>query len=153
MKNKSLRNILITIFVIVWSLVFHYESLRHFYLNPLFKKELPKVRFLFPPAGWIMFFSVGDTSGHIDVYGVKNNQRQIIDPHDIFRVRTIGYDNIHRGILGLAGNRAYAQSFCDFLNYRFPYFDKFLVVGVYTPEMTTNVYKQIQRVQYECLSK
>ena len=101
-KNKRVRNAFITCFVILWILIFHYESLRYFYLQPLLQRPLPQTKFLFPPAGWIMFYNVGDTSGNVEVYGVKDGQSQLIDPHDIFRTRTFGFDNIHRGILGAA---------------------------------------------------
>ena len=101
MTYRKFRNIFITLFVIVYSLVFHYESVRHFYLNPMLKKELPKVKFLFPPAGWIMFYKVGSQYGFTEVYGVKGKQQQEIDPREIFKVRTIGFDNIHRkGFVG-----------------------------------------------------
>ncbi len=48
----------ITVFVLCWSLVFHYESLRVNYLMPLTHHELPKTPLLFPPAGWIMFVNI-----------------------------------------------------------------------------------------------
>ncbi|MDO8580528.1 MAG: hypothetical protein Q7S13_03515, partial [Candidatus Omnitrophota bacterium] len=52
---KSVRNIFISLFVIVWLGIFHYESTRAFFLEPLFHRPLYKFKFLFPPAGWIMF--------------------------------------------------------------------------------------------------
>src|SRR5688572_13052480 len=98
-RPNSFRNILITLFVIIWTLGYHYMSIKHFSLDPHFKKPLPRVPMLFPPAGWIMFYNVGDQFGEIDVYGLKDiniqlvNQRafvqakeyQRIDPHLIFR--------------------------------------------------------------------
>src|SRR6185295_8127850 len=102
--NKSFRNILISIFVIFWILAFHYESIRYFYLQPHFKKTLWKVPYLFPPAGWIMFYNVGDNYGYVQVYGIKDKKIQPIDAHDIFRTRTIGFDNIHRDILSSVGD-------------------------------------------------
>ncbi|MFT5387995.1 MAG: hypothetical protein ACI9E5_001130 [Candidatus Omnitrophota bacterium] len=148
---RNIRNIIITIFIISYLGAFHYESLRHFYLNPIFKKELPKIKFLFPPAGWIMFYKVGDSFGATDIYGVKNGQRQRLDLHDIFRVRTIGYDNIHRGIMGTVANKRHAKSFCHHLNKRFEYFDEFLVVLNYYPSFVKEPHKQEQYLQYKCV--
>ena len=55
-RNLRLRNATISIFVVLWLFIFHYESTRIFYLNAATQSELPKFKFLFPPAGWIMFF-------------------------------------------------------------------------------------------------
>jgi len=152
MNRKRLRNGCITIFVILWTLIFQYESIRYFYLNPLFDRDLPKVKFLFPPAGWIMFFNVDDNFGHIEVFGLKGNTSHLIDPHDIFRTRTIGFDNIHRNILSTVANRHYSRSFCRFLEYRFPYYDKFVILGVYYPSITEKPFERIQNVQYQCIA-
>ena len=150
MKNKKFRNIFISIFVIVWTLVFHYESIRFFYLNPLFDKPLPKVKFLFPPAGWIMFYSVGNTYGHVQVYGVTDRGMVALDPHDINRVRTIGFDNIHRNILSGVANRRHARGFCQHLENRFPDFERFLVTSIYYPNITEKPYEQLQNILYRC---
>lgn len=151
MMPIKLRNFFISVFVILWIGIFHYESLRHFYLNQLFKCELPKVKFLFPPAGWIMFYNVDDVFGETSVYGVKDKNVQLIDPHDIFRVRTIGFDNIHRGIMGSVSDRGMTHQFCNFLQRRFPYFDKFVVVQVYYPSITKEPLKRYEQVLYECV--
>ena len=150
MLNIRLRNFFISVFVIFWLFVFHYESIRYFYLDPLFKKPLPKVKFLFPPAGWIMFFNVNDSYGYIEVYGIKDKSVELIDPHDIFRTRTIGFDNIHRGILGEVADIHRAQSFCGFLRWRFPYYDRFAVTSVYYPAVTMDPHKKYQQIQYQC---
>jgi len=151
MSNKKFRNCLISLFVIVWSCAFHYESVRHFYLNPLFEKTLPKVKFLFPPAGWIMFFQVNPQFGFFEVYGKKGKTNHLIDPHDIFRTRTIMFDNIHRGILGsVDNNRWAAQSFCRFLHYRFPFFDDFIITSWYYPDVTKEYFERYQQIQYQC---
>lgn len=87
------------------------------------------------------------------MYGVKNNQSQLIDPHDIFRTRTIGYDNIHRGILGSVNNPnnpAVAAQFCRYLNYRFPYFEKFFITASYHPDMVERPYDRRQNILYQC---
>ena len=148
--NHKIRNTAITIFVILWTIIFHYESTRHFYLEPLIGKHLPKVKFLFPPAGWIMFYNVGAGSGHTEVYGVKKDTPQLLDPHDIFRTRTIMFDNIHRGILGVVTEPEVSRQFCRFLKYRFPYFDKFMVTAVYYPDPSKNRYERYQKVIYTC---
>ena len=146
---KHIRNTCITIFTILWVLVFHYESTRHFYLNPFFKKELPKLKFLFPPAGWIMFYQVDDTAGYAEVYGVKDGKPQRIDPHDIIETRTIGYDNIHRNILSGVLYRERQASFSRFLKRKFPYFDSFLVTYVQYPSLTKTPNKKIEQVVYQ----
>lgn len=150
MKNKRLRNVFITMFVIVWTIVFHYESLRFFYLNSFFEKPLPKVKFLFPPAGWIMFYAVSDSFGYVEVYGVKEGVSQLIDPHDIFRTRTIGFDNIHRNILSTVSNRQLARPFCTYLERRFSYFDRFLITVVYYPSISKEPHRRLQEVRYQC---
>ena len=145
-----LRNTVITLFVIVWIIAFHYESLRFFYLNPYFGNSLPKIKFLFPPAGWIMFYNVDDQFGYVEVRGLKGSQAQLIDPHDIIRTRTVGFDNIHRGILGTVASTYQAAPFCRYLNRRFSYFDRFIVDYVYFPSITREHYRQIRSVLYVC---
>jgi len=152
-KQKKLRNTIISLFVILWLGVFHYESVRYFYLQPHFDKPLYKVKYLFPPAGWIMFFRVGSGFGYSEVLGVKNKISQIIDPHDIFRTRSIMFDNIHRGILGSAADKSRARPFCRYLNYRFPYFDSFMVTVVYYPSMIDEPYKRLQEIRYQCINE
>lgn len=159
------RNSLITIFVIVWTLLYHYMSVKYFYLEPYFKRPLPRVPMLFPPAGWIMFYNVGDEFGEINVYGLKGlkierhgqavflqgREYQRIDAHDIFRTRTIFFDNIHRGLIhGAVGEQ---KAFCDFLEYRFPYYDAFEIRHTGYPSITTDPGKRIERVYYQCLTQ
>ena len=154
-SSRTARGVFISLLVVCWLALFQYESLRTFYFNQVLKKDFPKTKFLFPPAGWIMFYKVGKSAGNIEVYGVKGKQSQLIDPHDIFRTRTIGYDNIHRGIMGSASdsNPRKAVQFCKFLNYRFPYFDKFYVSGFYYPNLVESPYERRQRILYECDDK
>ena len=149
-QRRVVRNVVISIFVVVWLCVIHYESLRAFYLNPLFGRTLPKVKFLFPPAGWIMFYHVDDGFGFTEVYGVKRNIPRLIDPHDIFQTRTIMFDNIHRNVLSAVANEHSAASFCHFLERKFPYFDNFFVTGVYYPHLTQERHEHIQQVKYVC---
>lgn len=95
----SRRNAAITWFVIVWTLIFQYETLRANYLSPLFKRHLPKLALLFPPAGWIMFYHVDQSYGVAEVYGMRSGQPFLIDPHQIFQTKAVGYDNIRRNVL------------------------------------------------------
>ncbi len=100
-----------------------------------------------------MFYQVDKSDGYVEVYGVKSEQSQLIDPHDIFRTRTFGYDNVHRGIMGGVGdsdNPAVGAQFCRFLNYRFPYFDKFYITAFYHPDMIEKPYDRRQKMLYEC---
>ena len=61
------RNVIISCFVSVWILLFHYQTFRVKYLNPwtqtTFGITLPKIPLLFPPAGWIMFYRIGRSDG------------------------------------------------------------------------------------------
>ncbi len=144
------RNVIISIFVVVWLLVFYYESSRIFFLEPLLQRPLPKVKFLFPPAGWIMFYSVGDEFGYVEVFGMKDGRSQLIDPHDILQTRAIGYDNIHRNALITVASRNVAQPFCAFLQRKFPEFDNFMITYVNYPSLTQPSRVRQQRVLYEC---
>lgn len=149
--RTSFRNILISIFVVIWLGVFHYESLRAIYLNPLFKRELPKIKFLFPPAGWIMFFNVGDSASSVEIYGVDpEGQGQLIDPHDILETRPIGYDNIHRGALSAFISSENRRQACTFLYRKLPYFRNFVVIYVQYPSVSTQPFKQNRFVAYQC---
>ena len=144
------RNTFITVFVILWTIVFHYESIRHFYLQPFFDKPLPKVKFLFPPAGWIMFYSVGDGYGSAEIYGVRNGQPQLIDPHDILTTRFIGFDNIKRNVLSSMLDRSMKDDSCRFLQRKFPEFEQFVVTAVEYPSVTKRPRERLQAVVYQC---
>jgi hypothetical protein len=148
--NKSLRNTFITIFVIVWTILFHYESTRHFYLEPLFHRPLAQMKFLFPPAGWIMFYNVDDNYGFVEVYGVKDKGLFLIDPHEIFRTRTIGFDNIHRNVLSTVADPVTSKQFCAFLKRRFPEYRNFVIASSYYPSLTKNPGTFSQQIQYQC---
>ena len=148
--NIRLRKKSISIFVILWLAVFYYESTCYYYLQPLLKRELPRMKFLFPPAGWIMFYNVGDNFSYAEVYGVKNGNPQLIDPHQILQTRAIGYDNINRNALITVLTPGQSQFFCPFLKRRFPYFDKFLVTYVEYPHLTEQPFEKQQKVVYTC---
>jgi hypothetical protein len=110
------------------------------------------VKFLFPPAGWIMFYNVDDRYGYAEIYGVKGEEIHRIDPHEFIRTRNIGFDNIHRGILSSALDKRNAQRFCNYLQYRIPYYDRFIVTSVIHPSITQEPYKRIQNVEYQCVA-
>jgi hypothetical protein len=149
--NKIFRNSLISGFVVVWLFLFNYESLRALYLNPVFKRDLPQMKFLFPPAGWIMFYRVGDYSGEIEIFGVREGKPpQFIDPHQIFETRQIGYDNIHRGAMSAFSSEAVKPQACRFLRRKFPYFQRFLVTYVEYPAPSRNPMEQNRYVVYQC---
>ena len=148
--NIQLRNKLISIFVILWLAIFYYESTCAYYLQPLLKRELPRMKFLFPPAGWIMFYNLGDNFSYAEVYGVKNGNPQLIDPHQILETRAIGYDNIYRNVLSTVLAPGMSGSFCPFLKRKFPYFEKFLVTYVEYPHLTEQPFEKLQTVVYEC---
>lgn len=140
----------ISIFVVVWLLVFGYESLRRNYLSPLFGAELPKVMFLFPPAGWIMFYRVDDSAGWVEVWGRAGERRELIDPHRILTPRWVGYDNIRRNVLIAVLDRACAPSFCRYLRRKFPHYDEFEVVQVWMPSVTREPERRIRQAAYRC---
>ena len=147
---KRLRHWFISLFVIVWTVVFHYESTRAFWLEPFFHRPLPKLKFLFPPAGWIMFYNVGDQFGFVEVYGFKDGQPELIDPHLILPTRPIGYDNIHRNALSAVLSQDIAPEFCRYLKRKFPYFDRFAVTYVQYPSLSKEPLKRLQQVMYVC---
>jgi len=140
----------ITWFVICWTLLFHYETLRANYLSPLAGRELPKVQLLFPPAGWIMFFNVDPSYGFAEVYGIRGNERVLLDPHDILETKAVGYDNIHRNVLVGVLSREHAQPFCRFLRRKFPEYDEFFVVYAEYPDVVNMPDRVLRRVAYQC---
>ena len=148
--NIQLRNKLISVFVIIWLVVFYYESTCYYYLQPLVGHELPRTKFLFPPAGWIMFYNIEDNFGYAEVYGVKDGNPQLIDPHQILQTRAIGYDNINRNALITILSPGMSDAFCPYLKRKFPYFDKFTVTYVEYPHLTENPLERTQNVAYEC---
>jgi hypothetical protein len=144
------RNTLITWFVIGWTLLFHYETLRASYLSPLAQRNLPKVPFLFPPAGWIMFYNVDKTYGYADVYGIRHGQSVKLDPHDILETRAVGYDNIHRNVLVGALDPQDAPQFCRFLHRKFPAYQSFVVLYAQYPDVVGDPDRVLYRVAYRC---
>ncbi len=148
--NLQLRNKFISIFVIFWLALFYYESTCVYYLQPFFKGELSRIKFLFPPAGWIMFYDIEDNFGYTEVYGVKDGNPQLIDPHQILQTRAIGYDNINRNALITVLEPGMSNTFCPYLKRKFPYFEKFLVTYVQYPHLTETPMERTQTVAYTC---
>ena len=149
-RNTAIRDACITFFVAAWLLLYSYETLRLNYLSPLFHRELPKTKFLFPPAGWIMFYEVGEREGHVEVYGLRDRRPELIDPHRIFATRWLGYDNIHRNVMISVLSRAYAESFCRFLRRKFPDYDGFIVAYAETPSVVEQPQRVFREVMYQC---
>ena len=139
----------INLFVVGWLLLFCYETLRYNYLRHWLGCELPKTKFLFPPAGWIMFFSIGDATGAAEVWGVQGDKIEVIDPHAIFATRWLGYDNIHWGILTQMLDSHRGNAFCGYLRRKFPQYDNFAVVQVYYPSVTKDPGKKLYQVVYK----
>ena len=144
------RNTLITWFVICWTLLFQYETLRANYLSPLAGRELPKLKFLFPPAGWIMFFNIDRSYGFAEVYGIRDRQPFLLDPHDIFKTRAVGYDNIHRNVLVSVLSRRDASAFCRYLHRKFPAYESFAVVAAEYPDLIETPDRVLRQVAYRC---
>lgn len=144
------RNIWISGFVIVWVTVFHYETLRLNYLSPLVGRELPKLKFLYPPAGWIMFYNVGRFYGAAEVYGVRDGQPNLIDPHDIFATRFVWYDNIRRNVLISVLSASAAPPFCRYLRRKFSQYDSFAIAYVVYPDLVDRPTDKLYQLAYRC---
>lgn len=150
MLQARSRNFRITVFVIFWLLLFNYESLRTHYLSPLFGTELPKFKFLFPPAGWIMFYRVSESEVRAEVYGQKGTSLEPINPHRIFGNRWIGYDNIRRNVLVSVLGRHSEASFCRYLKRKFPQYDSFVIMEAIYPSSIRYPDKRMLRLAYQC---
>ena len=150
MTRLGVRNLLITLFVLAWIGLFHYETLRLNYLSPLVGHELPKTKLLYPPAGWIMFFNVDSSYGMAEVYGIKNRQPSLIDPHEIFATKNVLYDNIHRNVLVSVLSQAQAPAFCSYLRRKFPHYDEFAVVYAVYPDVANQPTESQRQVVYRC---
>lgn len=150
MRPMHRRSVLITCFVICWTLLFHYETLRANYLSPLLKRPLPKMALLFPPAGWVMFYNIDRGYGFAEVYGLRSNQPILLDPHAIFETKAVGYDNIHRNMLVGVLNPHRAQAFCQYLRRKFPTYDGFAVVHGSYPDLIATPDRVLHQVAYRC---
>lgn len=148
------RNSLITAFVILWSLFFFYQTFRLNYLNPiskaLFGLSLPRIPLLFPPAGWIMFYNVDRSYGFAEVYGLRRGDPILLDPHDIFPMKNLGYDNIRRNVLVSVLDQLDAPAFCRYIRRKFPGYDGFLVVYAIYPDVVETPDRVFRQVAYRC---
>ena len=140
----------ITWFVILWTLLFHYETLRANYLSPLAGRPLPKCPLLFPPAGWIMFFNVDPSYGFAEVYGLRGQDAALLDPHDILATRAVGYDNIRRNVLIGALDPRDAPAFCRYLRRKFPEQEAFAVVYGLYPDLIETPDRILRKAVYRC---
>ena len=144
------RPSVITWCVLCWTLLFHYESLRANYLTPLFHHQLPKLPLLFPPAGWIMFFNIDQRYGFIEVYGLRDGQPILLDPHEMFSTKAVGYDNIHRNALVGVMGRNRAEPFCRYLRRKFPEHREFAVIEAEYPDIVRTPDRIVRHVAYRC---
>ena len=144
------RNRVITGFVICWTLLFQYETLRANYLSPLLHRPLPKCPLLFPPAGWIMFYTVDPSYGFTEVYAIRGKEPVKLDSHEIFATRAVGYDNIRRNILVSVLSREAAPSFCRYLKRKFPGNDAFAVLYANYPDLIKSPDRVLFQVAYRC---
>ena len=150
MARLGSRNLWISLFVIVWVAVFHYETLRLNYLSPLAGRELPKLKFLYPPAGWIMFFNVDRSYGLAQVYGIQAGQPVLLDPHEMFATRFIGYDNIRRNVLISVLSAHDAPQFCRYVARKFPQYEAFAVAYVTYPDLVERPGDTRAQLAYRC---
>jgi len=144
------RTTRISVFVVLWLLVFHYETFRLNYLSPLAGRELPKLKFLFPPAGWIMFFNVDKSYGTAEVYGVRQGEPVRLDPHDIFSSRPVLYDNLHRNVLISVLSPKDGGRFCGYLRRKFPAYDSFAVTYAVYPDIVSQPDRKLYQLAYRC---
>jgi hypothetical protein len=160
------RRAWISVFVAAWVALFHYESLRLNYLSPRVLRirsgwapqeagapsgqELPKFKFLYPPAGWIMFFQVDPTYGLAEVYGIRDGRPERIDPHAVFATRAVWYDNIRRNVLVSVLSPQDAAPFCRFLARKFPQYDAFAVTYAVYPDLVGHPGEKYAQVAYRC---
>lgn len=140
----------ISFFVIIWLAVFFYESTRMFYLEPWLKRSLPKVKMLYPPAGWIMFYQIGPQFSYAQVYGVMQGRLHPIDPHQILSTRSIGYDNVQRNALISVLDGHMKPAFCGLLKRKFPYMENFIVSHVVLDDVTKKDGQFDETVVYQC---
>ncbi len=149
MGPKRLRNAFISLFAAAWLVVFQYESLRFHYLDPLFGRHLPKVKFLYPPAGWIMFYRVDEYEVRVEVYAQKGEAFERLDPHRIFETRWLGYDNIRRNVL--VNTLRDDGDFCRYLKRKFPSYNSFTVAQVLYADRPATRNKAVERrAAYRC---
>jgi hypothetical protein len=146
------RNTLISVFVVCWLALFTYETFRAGYLTPLAGHELPKFPLLYPPAGWIMFYHIDRSYGFAEVHALprEDGPAVILDPHDIFETRAVGYDNIRRNVLVGVLSRERAPRFCRYLLRKFPEYQAFAVTYSQYPDVVAQPDRVERQLAYRC---
>jgi hypothetical protein len=150
MQRMRVRPVLLSVVLIAWLALFHYESTRYNYLGPWLGQRLPKLPLLFPPAGWIMFYRIEPHFGTAEVYRVQGGQAQPMDAHVIFRTRAVGYDNLRRNVVLNVLHESQAQPFCAYLRRRFPQEEAFVVAYKQYPNLIDNPQQVQRRALYRC---
>ena len=97
-----------------------------------------------------MFFNVDDRFSYAKVYGVKGKSVLEIDPHDILPTRFIGFDDVHRNVLGTILDEGTSRPFCRYIERKFPEFDNFLVTLVYYPSVVKSPRLYVEQPMYQC---
>ena len=160
--SRTARQACISVFVVIWIALFHYETLRLNYLTPLARRwlpqlsadrSLPKFKFLYPPAGWPMFYHLDRSYGFAEVYGLAAGQPFLIDPHAIFETRFVWYDNIRRNVLLSALSPESAPSFCRYLHRKFPQFEAFAVMEGGYPDLIGHPDQRGYQTAYQCRAR
>ena len=108
------------------------------------------MKFLFPPAGWIMFFNLDEAYGGAEVFGFKSGHPEAIDPHRIFETKAVLYDNIHRNVLSSVLSPYHKEDFCRFLKRKFPEYEGFVVMASYYPSVISKPLRKLYEPQYIC---
>jgi hypothetical protein len=146
------RNTLISVFVACWLALFTYETFRASYLSPLAGRQLPKFPLLFPPAGWIMFYHVDRSYGFAEVHALPRDGSPVVmlNPHEIFETRAVGYDNIRRNVLVGVLSRDRAPAFCRYLRRKFPAYQAFAVVYGQYPDVVDQPDRILRQLAYRC---
>ncbi len=116
-------------------------------------RALPKFPLLFPPAGWIMFFDVDQSFGYAEVYGLRGQQPELLDPHAIFATKAVGYDNIHRNVLSGVLHRSQGPAFCRYLARKFPAYETFVVVYAVYPDVVSQPDRVLRQIAYRCAAQ
>ncbi len=96
-----------------------------------------------------MFYSVGEQDVHAEVYALDGARQTMLDPHEIFATRWVGYDNIHRNILVTVLEASLALPFCGYLKRKFPGHDDFVVAQAHMPSVITDK-RTLRQGLYRC---
>jgi hypothetical protein len=97
-----------------------------------------------------MFFHVDRSYGFAEVYGLKQAEPFLIDPHEIFATRFVWYDNIHRNVLVSVLSAHDAPQFCTYLQRKFPQYASFAVVYATYPDVVAQPNTVLRYLAYRC---